>query len=135
MRIIFESERTPVTATIPSDAASPVAGTTTDGVAWLCIRTFDDGEVIPKEYDHARPVARVLERLASGEPHRSPMPSVFAPLDGRAHEVTVPRSVLTSIAPDTIVGIDWEFQPVTSARSSATRPAASSTPRRRRTSS
>src|SRR3954469_21890663 len=60
VRIMFESSRMPVTATIPSDADSPFAGTTTDGVVWFCLRTFDEGEAIPKQHDHARPVSRVL---------------------------------------------------------------------------
>src|SRR5438309_5825973 len=111
MRVLFESERIPVTATIPLSALSK--GTTARGVAWFAIRVFEVGESIPKEYDHARPVARVLALLAAGEPHRSTMPSAFAARDGKAHEVVVPRSVLTSIPPDTIVGLDWEFAPVT----------------------
>ncbi len=56
-------------------------------------------------------LSRVLERLPRNESHRSAMPSAFMPVDGKAHEVVIPRSVLTSIPPDTIVGIDWEFAP------------------------
>jgi hypothetical protein len=125
MRIIFESERIPVTAIIPSGAESPLAGTTTNGVAWLCILTFEQGEVIPREHDHARPVARVLERLAPGEPHRSPMPSVFAALDGDPRDVAVPRSLFTSLPLTTIIGIDWEFKP-TSAKNEHARGASPS---------
>src|SRR5260370_37936706 len=109
MRVLFESERVPVKARFPSNAGTRMDGATATGVAWLCVRILEAAEPIPKEYDHARPVARVLELLAPGSSHRSALPSDFVPLDGRTHLVTVPRSLLASLPTDTIVGIDWEF--------------------------
>ncbi len=116
MRIIFESARMAVTATVPSDADSPLAGMTVDGVIWFCLRTFDELETIPKKHDHARPVSRVLALLGPAEPHRSKVPALFTSPAGPLPDAVVPRDVLDSLAPDTIIALDWEFESLTQPR-------------------
>ena len=108
MRLLFESERIPVVANIPSDARTPVAGTTVDGVAWLTLKTFDEGEAIPKQHDHARPLARGLEQL-HGRPSGSTLPDAFRSKTG-VREVVVPPVILDMVSPDTIIAVDWEFE-------------------------
>jgi hypothetical protein len=110
MRLIFESERIPVTAKIPSDAGSPLAGTTVDGVAWLTLKTFESGDVIPKQHDHARPLSTWFEQLG-GRPPGSALPDVFRSKTG-LHDVVVPPRVLEGLPVDTIIAVDWEFEPV-----------------------
>jgi hypothetical protein len=112
MRIICESPRTPATATIPSDADSPLAGTIVDGVIWFCVRTVDQGEAIPKHHDHARPVSQVLKLLGPGQVHRSAVPAVFASRTGPLNDAVVPRDLLDALAPNTVVALDWEFDPL-----------------------
>ena len=110
MRVLFESARVPVEVTMPDDAGTRIDGKTARGTAWLAVRVFESGETIPNEFSHARPVARVLAVLPADGPHRSTMPPAFKPLSGEErHVVLVPRAVLTSVPPETIVGIDWEF--------------------------
>ena len=116
MRIIFKSERRSVTATIPSDTDSPFSGMTVDGFIWFCLRTFDEGETIPKQHDHARPVSRVLALLGPAQPHRSKVPAIFTSPAGHLPDAVVPRDLLDSLAPDTVTALDWEFEPLTQAR-------------------
>ena len=111
MRVIFESPRMRAIATIPGNADSPLAGTTADGLIWFCIRSFDESEAIPRQHDHARPVSRVLELLSPGQPHRSRVPAVFSSPAGPLPDAVVPRDLLDALAPDTIVALDWEFEP------------------------
>jgi hypothetical protein len=109
VRLLFESMRIPVVATIPSDATSPFAGSTVVGVAWLTFRTFDAGEAIPKQHDHARPLARWLEQLGGRRPSAA-LPDVFESETG-VREVMVPLDILGKLPPDTIIAVDWEFAP------------------------
>ncbi len=77
-------------------------------MAWLAIRTFAEGEGIPKIHNHARPVSNVLAGLEPGAPLISRPPAMFGQ---RTDDAVVPRDVFESLSPDTIVGIDWEFVP------------------------
>ena len=107
MRLLFESARIPVTASFPRDAGTHLDGTTADGVAWLTVRTFEPGEAIPPQHDHARPLARWLEQLA-GRPPSSTLPDAFRSHSG-VREVVVPPAVLADLALGTIIAVDWEF--------------------------
>jgi hypothetical protein len=52
----------------------------------------------------------VIAGLEPGAPLISRPPAMFGP---KTDDAVVPRGVLDSLAPDTIVGIDWEFVPET----------------------
>jgi hypothetical protein len=114
VRVVFESERIPVTATIPSDAGTQLDGATVEGVAWLTMKTFDPGEAIPAQHDHARPLAVWREQLR-GRPPGSTLPDAFRPKTG-AREVVVPPRLLEGLPPETIIAVDWEFEPAKSHR-------------------
>jgi hypothetical protein len=110
VRLIFASERIPVTATIPSGAGTDLDGTTVEGAAWLTLRTFEIGEAIPTQHDHARPLARWLQQLR-GRPPGSTLPDAFRSKTG-VRDVVVPPQVIDGLRPETIIALDWEFEPV-----------------------
>jgi hypothetical protein len=109
MRLVFESVRIPVVASFPRDAGTLLDGSTVAGVAWLTVRTFDSGELIPKQHDHARPLARWLEQLGD-RPPGSTLPDTFRSKTG-VREVVVPPQVLEQLPHDTLIAVDWEFEP------------------------
>jgi hypothetical protein len=108
MRLLFESARIPVVANIPRDAGTHLEGSAIEGVAWLTLRSFDEGEVIPKQHDHARPLARWLEQLGDRRPGAI-LPDSFRSKNG-VLEVAVPPDVLENVPRDTLIAVDWEFE-------------------------
>jgi hypothetical protein len=109
VRLLFESVRIPVVATFPPDAGTLLGGSTVAGVAWLTLRTFDAGEPIPKQHDHARPLAWWLEQLGD-RPPGSTLPDAFRSKTG-VREAAVPPDVLENLPRDTLIAVDWEFEP------------------------
>jgi len=109
VRLVFESVRIPVIASFPQDAGTLLDGSTLSGAAWLTVRAFDVGEAIPKQHDHARPLARWLEQLGD-RPPGSTLPETFRSETG-VREVVVPRDLLDDIPRDALIAVDWEFEP------------------------
>lgn len=108
MRLLFESARIPVVASFPPDAGTLLDGSTVAGAAWLTVRTFDANEAIPKQHDHARPLAQWLEQLGD-RPPGSTLPVAFRSEAG-VREVVVPPDVLERLPRDTLIAVDWEFE-------------------------
>jgi hypothetical protein len=105
MRLLFESARIPVTASFPHDAGTLLDGSTVGGAAWLTVRAFDADEAIPKQHDHARPLARWLEQLGD-RPPGSTLPEAFRSETG-VREVVVPRDILDDLPRDVLIAVDW----------------------------
>jgi hypothetical protein len=109
VRLLFESVRIPVVARFPHKAGTLLDGSTVAGAAWLTVRTFDAGEAIPKQHDHARPLARWLEQLGD-RPPGSTLPDAFRSETG-VREVAVPPDLLENLPRDALIAVDWEFEP------------------------
>jgi hypothetical protein len=108
VRLLFESVRIPVIASFPQDAGTLLDGSTVAGAAWLTVKAFAAGEAIPKQHDHARPLARWLEQLGDRPPGAA-LPEAFRSQSG-VHEVVVPPDVLKRLPRDTLIAVDWEFE-------------------------
>ncbi|MDQ6721116.1 MAG: hypothetical protein M3003_10045 [Candidatus Dormibacteraeota bacterium] len=109
MRLLFESVRIAVIANIPRGAGTSLDGATTKGVAWLTLRAFDAGEPIPKEHDHARPLAQWLEQL-DGRPPGSTLRKGFGPRPER-ERWSCHIKFSRSWRPKRSFAVDWEFEP------------------------